>query len=126
ASIPQATACAPFGLTIRQYRGSGASPVTSCKRWLSSRSGVTARSTTSAAVSMSIATSDPPLDERLLPRVDDARLRLPHLSVGSARKHGERAPLGAHRHPVVGLGEDGGLARDRVPQHGEAVRGADE
>ena len=53
------------------------------------------------------------------------RRGLPHLGVLGAREHGDRPVLGRHRDPVVGLGQHGGLAGDRVAQHGEAVGGAD-
>ena len=87
---------------------------------MSSRSGVAARSTTSTAASTAV------IDEGALPGVDDARARLPHARVGGARGDGDRAPLGGHGDPVVGLGEHGRLARDRVAEDGEPVGGADE
>ena len=41
--------------------------------------------------------------------------------VGGAGQPRDRAVLGRHRHPLVGLGHHRRLACDRVAQHGEAV-----
>ena len=62
---------------------------------------------------------------RPLPGVHAPGLGLPDLGVLGAREHRDRAVLGRHRHPAVGLGEHRRLAGDRVAQHGEAVDRAD-
>ena len=105
-------------------RASAAAGRAACRRALSSRSGVAARSTDStSAVGRPTRHHDAAVAS--LPRVHARRLGLPHLGRVRARQHGDRAVLRGHRDPVVGLGHHGGLARDRVAQHGEAVGRAD-
>ena len=64
-------------------------------------------------------------DQRSLPHVERRRRGLPHVRVLGAGQHRDGPVLRRHRHPVVGLGEHGGLAGDRIAQDGEAVGRAD-
>ena len=98
-----------------------APPARSCRRWFRSRSGVWARSTTSA-----VAVSRAPSDARPLPDVRRAPARAPRCAASSAPgQHRDRAELRRHRHPVVGLRHHRRLAGDRVAEDREAVGRAD-
>src|SRR5262245_19423177 len=123
--MPAATACAPCGFTMRQCLGPPPRAA-SWRRWFSSRSGVSARSTTSTSVAACASVATTASNLLPFPGVDDAGGRLPGLGLGSAGKNGDRAPLGAHGDPVVGLGQHCGLASDRIAEYGEAVESADE
>src|SRR5262245_63219733 len=59
------------------------------------------------------------------PIIDCLRRRFPDLRLVGTRQMRDGAEFGRHRHPVVGLGEDGMLAGDRIAHHGEAVMRAD-
>ena len=86
----------------------------------SSRSGVTARSNSAASSRSSTLIRRAARSQRR-----PARARAPTTRALGAGQHGDRAVLGRHRDPVVGLGHHGRLARDRVAQHREAVGRAD-
>ena len=99
----------------RASGAAGSSPARSCRRWLSSRSGVAARSTTSTSAARRHDRLPAPRRRRRAGSGShDAR-------VVGAGQHRDRAVLGRHRDPVVGLGEHRRLAGDRVAQHREAV-----
>ncbi len=102
ASRPTATLCAPAGCSMTK------SPVRSgaCRAALTSRSGVVAQVESRVTVR---------------PCVDHLRLGLPDRGVLDAGKACQRAVFAGHRHPVVGLGDDRGLAGDGVAHHGERV-----
>ena len=91
-----------------------------CSAGVQLAQGVTARSTV-----LTVDVVPGSSDRRPLPAVDAAGLGLPDRRLLGAGQHGDRAVLGRHRHPVVGLGHHGRLAGDRVAQDGEAVGRAD-
>src|SRR5437879_2952618 len=103
-------------------------PSASCSSWFTSRTDMCARS------SVELRTGSTPAcetgDLRAIsgapaPGVDRCRLRLPDARCLHPRQGGERAELRTERHPVIGLGHDGGLAGYWIAQHGEAVACAD-
>ena len=59
------------------------------------------------------------------PGVDGLRRRFPDPRRLGARQLRDGTVLGRHRDPVVGLCQHRRLARDRVAEHGEPVRGPD-
>ena len=112
---------APAGVDHAPARAARRRRRRACSRALSSRSGVAARSTISTAGSVPVV-----IRPRPLPDVDRRRRGLPDAARRSAPgQDGDRAVLGRHRDPVVGLGDHRRLAGDRVAQHGEAVGRAD-
>src|SRR6185503_19500995 len=122
-SSPAAMACSPRGCLIRK-----SPPSASCSSWLTSRTDRRARSSVelrAGAEADFAAEGLRAMSGAPAPDVDGRRLRLPDARLVDAGQRGERPELRAEGDPVVRLGHHGGLAGDRIAQHGKPVARAD-
>src|SRR5205809_1104636 len=119
-------ACWPIGFLISQCR-SLVSFGSACRRELTPRTPSFSRSISIMCNCSSdfLASASRGAISVATPIVDGLRCRFPDLRLIGAGQMRDGAEFGRHRHPIVGLGEDGMLAGDGIAHHGEAVMGSD-